>query len=238
MSAFVNPFMKAEIQGFLMRAMCSRLIAVHHGNTELAAKCEQIEAGFRNQLVELDALGTKRKFSRGEHVELTQAGNGIISGWASTPDRDTYGHEVVNGAFSEAIKRRGLSGPKAIKLLLDHDWTKPAGVINVLEYRSKGLWIEAQLDLDVGYVADRYSIIKKLNGFNFSVGFMLEDYEIKTDRNKQEYLQVNRGDLFEVSAVCFPANEEATLDHVQEVPLDDALAKLRAQFSEMKRILR
>ncbi|PAP91395.1 HK97 family phage prohead protease [Mesorhizobium wenxiniae] len=203
----------------------------------MASKCEQIEAGFRNQLVELDALGTQRKFTRGMHVELAQDGNGIISGWASTPDRDAYGHEVVNGAFAAAITRRGLTGPKAIKLLLDHDWTRPAGLITTLEYRSKGLWIEAQLDLDVGYVADRYSIIRKLNGFNFSVGFMLEDYEIKTDRNKQEYLQVNRGDLFEVSAVCFPANEEATLDHVKGVPFDDAVSKLRAQFAEMKRTI-
>jgi HK97 family phage prohead protease len=141
---------------------------------------------------------------------------GYIAGWASTPDLDSYNHKVVKGAFADAIAKRGLRGPKAIKLLIGHDWNKLGGEIKVLEYRGQRLWIEAQLALQIGYVSDAYETAKMLGGLNFSVGFMLQDYEFKENADGTEYLQINRGDLFEVSVVPFPGNEEATMTFIKD----------------------
>jgi HK97 family phage prohead protease len=143
------------------------------------------------------------------------APDGYIAGWASTPDLDSYNHKVVKGAFSESIAKRGLSGPKSIKLLIGHNWNQVGGAIKVLEYRGERLWIEAQLALDIGYVSDAYKAAKILGGTNFSVGFMLQDYEWKETSSGVEYLQINRGDLFEVSVVPFPGNEEATMTFIK-----------------------
>lgn len=146
----------------------------------------------------------------------TELPDGYIAGWASTADIDSYGHKVMKGAFSEAISKRGLSGPKSIKLLIGHNWGQVGGAIKVLEYRGDKLWIEAQLALDIGYVSDAYKAAKILGGTNFSVGFMLQDYEWKETANGNEFLQINRGDLFEVSVVPFPGNEEATMTFIKD----------------------
>lgn len=141
--------------------------------------------------------------------------DGYVAGWASTPDLDLYHHVVKTGAFDDSIKARGLKGPKSIKLLLGHDWDKVAGVILKLETRQKKLWIEAQMNLNISYAKDAYEATKMVGGMNFSVGFMLQDYAFKEDESKNEYLLIERGDLFEVSIVPFPGNEEATMEVVK-----------------------
>lgn len=142
---------------------------------------------------------------------------GYIAGFASTPDMDQGRDVVVSGAFDESIKERGLMGPRGIKLLLGHKWDKVAGVIKVLETRNGNLWIEAQLNLDISYVKDAYLAAKDLGGLSFSVGFKLQDYEFKEDEDGNiQFLQINKGDLFEVSVTPFPMNEAAEMSFIKE----------------------
>ncbi len=220
MNDLKRAFLRFQALSAATHALCQQMIAHHVGDEQRAAEQARYEASFRGLVTELDASGTQRQFGRGQLIELRAPSGttGTVAGWASTSDRDHHGHEVQNGAFTQSIRTRGLTGPKAIKLLLDHDWTKPAGVITLLEYRTKGLYIEAELDLSVSYVRDRWSVMQKIGGFNFSVGFLLEDREVKTDKNGDEYLFVRRGDLFEVSLVSFPSNESATLDVMASLP--------------------
>jgi HK97 family phage prohead protease len=159
------------------------------------------------------------KFMPATEAELKELGEdlpaGYIAGWASTPDLDSYRHIVKAGAFNDAIKDRGLTGPKGIRLLLGHDWDKAAGKIKRLEMRGDRLWIEGQLNLKVSYVSDAYELIKDDGGWSFSVGFMLQDYEFKENEDGIEYLHILRGDLYEVSVVPFPANEECTMTFIK-----------------------
>jgi HK97 family phage prohead protease len=137
---------------------------------------------------------------------------GYIAGWASTSDLDSYRDVVIPGAFDASIAARGLSGPKGIKLLLNHDWSKVAGAIKVLETRNGRLWIEAQLNLAISYSKDAHEAIKSAGGLSFSVGFFLQEYNIRQDAHGRDYFELVKGDLFEVSVVPFPANEEATME--------------------------
>jgi hypothetical protein len=57
-----------------------------------------------------------------------------------------------------------------------HDWAKLIGVITRLEAVGDALRIEAQLNLDIGYVRDLHSSIVHDGGLSFSVGFALEDF--------------------------------------------------------------
>jgi len=158
-------------------------------------------------------------FTPATELELKAIGDGkpegFVAGWASTPGLDTYRDIVLNGAFADAIKDRGLQGPKGIKLLIGHNWNKVGGAIEKLEYRKGGLWIEAQLNLNITYAKDCYEATKSSGGMNFSVGFMIQDYSYKKDDKDLTYLEIQRGDLFEVSIVPFPGNTECTMEFVK-----------------------
>ncbi|MFH1795134.1 MAG: HK97 family phage prohead protease [Pseudomonadota bacterium] len=226
----------ARIQAKLigMRALLMKYQAINTGDVATIAGADKLLAQSKFALVE-----DGRILGKDASASISAGGNdGIVSGLASTDDMDLYRHVVMAGAFTESIRKRGLTGPSAIKLLLDHDWTRPAGLIRRLEYRGGRLEIDAKLNLDIEYVRDRHSAMKMLGGFNFSVGFMLQDYEIKTDRNKIEYLQINRGDLFEVSLVAFPGNESATLTSIKSQPDSDpavaSIDRIQAMISLLK----
>lgn len=167
-----------------------------------------------------------------EKAALGEKPDGYIAGWASTPGLDSYDHIVAPGAFDAAIKARGLKGPRSIHLLLDHNWQQLAGSIEVLETRGGRLWIEAQLGLDITYVRDRYIAAKMIGGVSYSVGFMLQDYEFKEDPiTKKEYLLIKRGDLYEVSVVTFPANEECTMEFIKSRLAPTSIASV-AEFEK------
>lgn len=156
--------------------------------------------------------------------------DGFIAGFASTADLDRVRDVVLAGAFDDSIKERGLTGPRGIKLLIGHDSEKLAGVITKLETRDGKLWIEARLNLEIGYVKDAYLAAKMIGGVSFSVGFRILDYTFKEDEERGiEYLEIAKGDLLEVSMVPFPANEHAQMMFIKshdEFPNFGSLAEL------------
>lgn len=174
------------------------------------------------------------KFKPASAAELKALGedlpDGYVAGWASTDDLDLYRHKVMRGAFSESIQERGLTGPRGIKLLIGHNWNQVAGVIKVLEYRGSRLWIEAQLNLNIGYAKDAYEAAKMVGGLSFSVGFMLEKYAVEGDEENGEWLRIDKGDLFEVSVVPFPGNEEATMTFIKNADSVAGFEKIIVKF--------
>lgn len=152
---------------------------------------------------------------------------GYIAGWASTPDRDRGNDIVKTGAFDESIRTRGLSGPKAVKLLLNHERDKGAGEIVKLETRAGRLWMEAKLNLDITYVKDAYLAAKSAGGYSFSVGFRREEWAWHIDEeNDDAYLEIMKADLWEVSMVPFPMNEECTIEFMKSADTIESLADL------------
>lgn len=179
-----------------------------------------------------DVRHAELKFQAASEAEIKALGDipdGYIAGWASTNSIDSYGHVVETGAFSESIEKRGLQGPQSIKLLIGHKWDKIGGTIKKLEYRGDRLWIEAQMELGIGYVNEAYLAAKAVGGTNFSVGFFIRDYEWKGADGK-EVLHITKGDLFEVSVVAFPGNEECTMEFLKDAG-SESLPSL-AQFEK------
>ena len=179
----------------------------------------------------------KTQWQAGDRVEcslmfvanaMQDAPEGYIEGIASTPSTDLYGHKVLAKAFDESIKRKGLTGPRGVKLLAGHDWQKPAGVIKRLETHGENLTIGAQLNLNVSYVKDLHEVAKQNGGLSFSVGFALEEFEFVDDEMENEddpWLVIKKGDLMEVSVVVFPAQQEAEMTFIKVAP-PNTLAEL------------
>ena len=149
--------------------------------------------------------------------QLSSQPDGFVAGWASTPAEDSYGTIFQARCFDAAIARRGLTGPTGVKFLLNHNRSQLAGVITKLETRGDRLWIEAQLNLDIGYVRDAYSAAKMAGGLNFSVGARIEEYSI--DR-KTDVITFTRCDLPEVSMVPLPGNDEAQMVEIRSALID------------------
>lgn len=150
-----------------------------------------------------------------------------ISGWASSTKMDHVRHVVNQGAFTESIKRRGLTGPRGVRLLAYHDTTKPLGKLTKLEPRREGLWLEGEIEEGISYGKDIALATKAAGGLNYSVGFFLQDADIDEGPDGREYLHILKADLFEVSIVLFPCNDDATMSEVKSTgPLDDLTATL------------
>lgn len=162
--------------------------------------------------------------------------DGYVKGIASTPRTDAFGHKVFKGAFDDSIKRRGLNGPKGVRLLAGHDPEKVAGSIKRLETVGDDLEIEAQLYLDVGYAKDLYTVSKHTGGLNFSVGFKLQEFEFADDEDINDesdpWLLIKKGDLHEVSVVAFPAQPDAEMTFIKRAPLENTTFKSVAEFEK------
>lgn len=89
--------------------------------------------------------------------------SGFISGVASNPQTDAYGHSVRRGAFDASIARRGLSGPSSVKLLEGHQGL-PIGRITRLHTIGQDLQIEAELNMELSRVRDLHSVIRHSGG--------------------------------------------------------------------------
>jgi len=197
-------------------------------------------------------MAARKQWKRGDMIKcdvsfeanaVSDKPDGYIAGIASAPSTDLYGHKVLAGAFDDSIKRKGLRGPRGVKLLAFHDWSKIAGTITTLETKGDKLLIEGQLNLNVSYVRDLYEVTKGNGGLNFSVGFTLLDFEFveppeeedpaDQDANDSQldadgvegpseppaWLIIKQGDLMEVSVVPFPAQLEAEMTFVKRRPI-------------------
>jgi HK97 family phage prohead protease len=171
-----------------------------------------------------------REWAIGDRINLdaslvadadSDVADGTIKGVASAPGTDAYGHRVMPHAFTHSIQRKGLTGPRGVKLLAFHDWAKPAGVIKKLETDAKGqLRIEAQLNLNVTYARDLWAIAKQNEGLSFSVGFILQEFELVDEKSAKEGegMRITRGELLEVSVVLAPAQPDSVMTFVNQRP--------------------
>lgn len=154
-------------------------------------------------------LNTKRLYCPFEVKEIAETG--VFSGYASVfGNIDAYGDMVMPGAFAKSL------ASKMPALLWQHDTYEPIGVWQELKEDKKGLFATGQLLVDgVTRAKEAYSLLRAgaLNGL--SIGYMLNEYEwVKTD--DEEFRKLTEIDLWEVSLVTFPANDEARISDVKE----------------------
>lgn len=120
----------------------------------------------------------------------------IIYGYASVFNvKDAAGDIILPGAFKESLQ----SNPN-IKLLWQHKYDVPIGVVQKLYEDQYGLFMEAYIitELKKGKEA---AILLKHNAINgLSIGFKMQDYFYGKDAR-----YIKKAILLEVSVVTFPA---------------------------------
>ncbi|PIR39583.1 MAG: HK97 family phage prohead protease [Alphaproteobacteria bacterium CG11_big_fil_rev_8_21_14_0_20_39_49] len=135
--------------------------------------------------------------------------DGTFSGYASVFNVvDSQNDIIANGAFKRCLERKKDS----IKLLWQHKLDEPIGVFESLYEDSHGLFVKGRLLLDIKRAKEAYSLLKSgaINGM--SIGYSVVSASYYEDNGVRIIEDV---DLFEISLVTFPANENATITSVK-----------------------
>lgn len=143
--------------------------------------------------------------------------NGTIEGYFSTYEKtpDSYGDIIVDGAFTETLEKRKATG-HPFPLCFNHDFDKIIGVVDSIEEKEHGPYMKGHF-LDTELAQDVRKFIKSGAVYQFSFA-----YDVLSERRPNEEEAKNgvtnvleKLDLFEVSVVTVPANQNAVITEVK-----------------------
>ncbi|ABD44852.1 phage prohead protease, HK97 family [Ehrlichia chaffeensis str. Heartland] len=150
--------------------------------------------------------------------------SGTFSGYASVFNIvDKQKHIILPGAFSNSVKNS-----HKIKLLWQHNSTEPIGNITSLTEDNIGLYITANLLLDLQKGKEAYLMIK--NGIinALSIGYSIIDDYIDAKTGVRVLKKIS---LWEVSLVTFPANIYSKVTNVKDTHEDLATSFIKAKLT-------
>lgn len=128
--------------------------------------------------------------------------------------KDSYSDIVVPGAFLKSLNDWSGKG-RLPALLWQHDMSEPIGVYTEMREDETGLYVKGRLLIDDDPLAKRAHAHMKAGSLSgLSIGYILNDWEY--DRDKGGWL-LKEIDLWEVSLVTFPANDEARISEVKSL---------------------
>ena len=139
--------------------------------------------------------------------------DGEFSGYGSVFGvKDSYSDIVMPGAFKASLEKWSEKG-QFPALLWQHKMDEPIGVYTKMVEDEKGLYVEGRLLIKDDDLARRAHAHLKAGSIQaMSIGYSLIDYDYDQDKGA---FQLKEIDLWEVSLVTFPANEEARIDNVK-----------------------
>ena len=121
---------------------------------------------------------------------------------------DSYSDVVVKGAFQKSLAQWAEKG-RLPSMLWQHKMSEPIGIYTEMKEDDHGLYVKGRLLIDGDDLAKRAHAHAKAGSLGgLSIGFILKDWEY--DSQKGVYL-LKEIDLWEVSLVTMPANDEARI---------------------------
>lgn len=150
---------------------------------------------------------------------LKASDNGSISGYFSTYEKtpDSYGDIIEDGAFTKTLERRKASG-HPFPLCFNHDFDKIIGVVDSVEEKENGPYIEAHF-LDTDLAQDVRKFVQSGAVYQFSFAY---DVLKRRDPSAEEKANgvtnvLQEVEVFEISVVTVPANQNAVVTDVKSV---------------------
>jgi HK97 family phage prohead protease len=138
---------------------------------------------------------------------------GIIEGYLSVYGNTDLGGDVVRkGAFTQTL----MHNNGRFKLLLDHGYhTRDMAGMFYATDDEKGLFIKAEMPLDIGYIADAYKLIKFNTERGVPCGLSIGYDVVNAAPNKSGGYDLTELKLMEGSITPFPMNEAAMITSVK-----------------------
>lgn len=128
--------------------------------------------------------------------------------------KDSYSDIIVAGAFAKSLAAWQEKG-RLPALLWQHNMSEPIGIYTEMREDETGLYLKGRLLIDDDPLAKRAHAHMKAGSLSgLSIGYVLNDYEY--DKQKDAFI-LKDIDLWEVSLVTFPANDEARISNVKSL---------------------
>lgn len=159
-------------------------------------------------------------------VKSTKKENTVISGYASVFGViDSQNDIIEKGAFKD-------TEGKNVKLLWQHDSTKPIGVINFLKEDEYGLIIEAEINNNTVAGFEASALVKQQAVGGLSIGFSIKSF----DYNEEGSRVIQEVQLREISIVTFPSNQYAAIQHVKKIDINESLSE-QEKLDDLSRLI-
>lgn len=171
--------------------------------------------------------GLEVKFAGGAPV-LTEGH--VIEGYASLFGlTDQGGDAVLPGAFAASLKRLAGKGDK-VRMLWQHDPTRPIGVWDEIREDDKGLWVKGRLLTDVAQAREAAALIQAGAIEGLSIGYRT----IRAERDQKGRRTLAEVELWEVSLVTFPMLPEAKVGRKEAEDLREVAALFSAAAEALR----
>ena len=142
---------------------------------------------------------------------------GGISGFFSTYDHepDSYGDIIEPGAFTETLKKREESG-HPFPLCWNHDFSAVIGAVDSVKDTEKGPFIEAHF-LDTQLAQDVRKMLQSGAVYQFSFAYDVLGNRAPTKEEEEKGITnvLTKVDVFEISVVTVPANQNAVATEIK-----------------------
>lgn len=141
--------------------------------------------------------------------------DGTFSGYGAVfGNEDSWGDIIAPGAFAKSLAAYRAKG-RMPAMLWGHKADAPVGVWTELREDMKGLYVEGRLLIDdVAKAREIHALLKAGGISGMSIGYMASVWEWD---EKNDIRTLKEIDLWEVSLVTFPANDEARVNDVKSV---------------------
>ena len=140
---------------------------------------------------------------------------GLASAFRDRPDH--HGDIVVPGAFKRTLAQHSLEGTRPA-MLWSHDQSKPIGAWQRFKETSEGLEVTGQLALDVPEAKSAHGLMQQ-GALALSIGYRIAKggAEIRASDGVRLLKDV---DLFEVSLVAMPSDNQARITAAKGLDID------------------
>ena len=153
-------------------------------------------------MVKSDDYGLELKYASG--AQLVSDGT-QIEGYASLFGLTDQGGDIVRkGAYAASLKRLEARGDK-VRMLWQHDPTRPIGVWDEIREDDKGLWVKGRLLPEIAQAREAAALIAAGAIDGLSIGYRT----VSAERDGKGRRLLAEVELWEVSLVTFPMLAEA-----------------------------
>lgn len=165
---------------------------------------------------------------------------GIVSGYASTfGNIDRVGDIIADTAFDRTIQDHKNRHNRPIRMYFNHNRNMVLGSIPIDKVRvdSRGLFIEANINLETQLGRETYELLKAGDLSDFSIGFHEIEFSFNFETGINTILEI---ELLEISVVTEPANQEAMVTDIKsrlpflDLPLAERDHKWNPEEAEVR----
>lgn len=163
------------------------------------------------------SYGLELKYAAGAQIVSDGAQN---EGYASLFGLTDQGGDIVQkGAYAASLKRLAARGDK-VRMLWQHDPTRPIGVWDEIREDEKGLWVKGRLLPEIAQAREAAALIAAGAIDGLSIGYRT----ISAERDGKGRRLLSEVELWEVSLVTFPMLAEAKVGRKSDRALEMAAA--------------